>query len=89
MADTHKEDEDTYCIVVSILENSKKTSIELDTVQNFMIPFLLGTVIKGLLCTNLYVFSFLVNCRQCLCLWEIFIVDKNMALNSLVSCLRF
>ncbi|KAH7514026.1 hypothetical protein FEM48_Zijuj11G0044900 [Ziziphus jujuba var. spinosa] len=46
-ADTHEKDKDPCCIVVSIPENSKNSSIELDMVQNVVIPSLLGTVIKG------------------------------------------
>lgn len=39
-----KEDED--CITVAIVENSKN-SVQLDAVRDTLIPFLLGTAIKG------------------------------------------
>ncbi|PON67609.1 DNA-directed RNA pol I, largest subunit [Trema orientale] len=42
-ADTHNREKDTYCIAVSMAQ----CSIELDKVQDLVIPFLLETVIKG------------------------------------------
>ncbi|KAJ1416079.1 RNA polymerase, alpha subunit [Sesbania bispinosa] len=44
LVDEDKEGED--CITVSIVENSKN-SLQLDAVRDLMIPFLLGTAIKG------------------------------------------
>ena len=35
------------CLTVSILEKSKKSSLRLDILRNMVMPFLLGTVIKG------------------------------------------
>lgn len=46
--DMEKEDSDCFCITVSIV-NSKKSCIQLDTVRDLVIPFLLGAVVKGLL----------------------------------------
>ncbi|RVX09056.1 DNA-directed RNA polymerase IV subunit 1 [Vitis vinifera] len=41
--DMEKEDSDCFCITVSIV-NSKKSCIQLDTVRDLVIPFLLGAV---------------------------------------------
>lgn len=37
----------TICITISIVRSSKNSSIQLDTLKETVIPFLLGTVIKG------------------------------------------
>lgn len=37
----------TVCIMVTIIESSKNSSISLDTVRDLLIPVLLGTVVKG------------------------------------------
>ncbi|XP_011014513.1 PREDICTED: DNA-directed RNA polymerase IV subunit 1-like [Populus euphratica] len=47
VADTWKEKKETFCITVTIVETSKNEFIELETIQDLMIPFLLETVIKG------------------------------------------
>lgn len=44
--ETQKEGNDTICITVTIVENDKN-SLQLDTVRGVIIPFLLGTIIKG------------------------------------------
>ncbi|KAK1586944.1 hypothetical protein Q3G72_007867 [Acer saccharum] len=44
---TQKEYSDTSCITFAIVENSERFSIQLETIQNSVIPFLLKTVIKG------------------------------------------
>ena len=44
--ETQKEDNDTFCITVTIAEY-KNSSLQLDSVKDMIIPFLLGTVIKG------------------------------------------
>nr|XP_023891824.1 DNA-directed RNA polymerase IV subunit 1 isoform X2 [Quercus suber] len=46
--ETQKEGNDTICITVTIAEN-EKNSLQLDTVRGVIIPFLLGTIIKGFL----------------------------------------
>lgn len=47
VAGTWKEKKETFCITVTIVETSKKEFIELETIQDLMIPFLLETVLKG------------------------------------------
>lgn len=47
VADTWKEKKETFCITVTIVETSKNEFIELETIQDLMIPFLLETVLKG------------------------------------------
>lgn len=47
VADTWKEKKETFCITVTIGETSKNEFIELETIQDLMIPFLLETVLKG------------------------------------------
>lgn len=47
VADTWKEKKETFCISVTIVETSKNEFIELETIQDLMIPFLLETVLKG------------------------------------------
>ncbi|KAJ0049670.1 hypothetical protein Pint_16034 [Pistacia integerrima] len=44
-----QKDDDAICISVMLVENSKRSYIELETIRNFMIPFLLKTVVKGCL----------------------------------------
>lgn len=41
-----KNGEDTLCITVTVVENPK-SPIQLEAVQGSLIPFLLGTAIKG------------------------------------------
>lgn len=45
-------DDDTFCITVTMPENSKNSSEQLDVARDLVIPFLLGTVVKGWLCTK-------------------------------------
>ncbi|XP_065870732.1 DNA-directed RNA polymerase IV subunit 1 [Euphorbia lathyris] len=47
--DNQKEKEDILCITVTIVERSKNSQIKLVTIQDLMIPFLLETVLKGLM----------------------------------------
>ncbi|KAJ7952384.1 DNA-directed RNA polymerase subunit [Quillaja saponaria] len=42
-----KNSNDTLCITVTLVENSKNSSIQLDAVRDFLIPILLSTVVKG------------------------------------------
>ncbi|KAF5734464.1 DNA-directed RNA polymerase IV subunit 1 [Tripterygium wilfordii] len=49
VAHDEKEDNDTFCITVTVVENSKNSSIQLDAIRDLVIPFLLGTVVKGVL----------------------------------------
>ncbi|KAG6685152.1 hypothetical protein I3842_12G097800 [Carya illinoinensis] len=42
-----REDDDIFCINVTIAEVSRNSALPLDTVRDLVIPFLLGTVIKG------------------------------------------
>ncbi|CAB4279805.1 unnamed protein product [Prunus armeniaca] len=42
-------DDDTFCITVTMPENSKNSSEQLDIARDLVIPFLLGTVVKGFL----------------------------------------
>ncbi|KAF2313210.1 hypothetical protein GH714_009784 [Hevea brasiliensis] len=37
------------CVTVTIIEKSRNSSVQLDTIQDLMIPFLLETVLKGLM----------------------------------------
>ncbi|KAL5751094.1 hypothetical protein ACOSP7_025697 [Xanthoceras sorbifolium] len=46
---TQKEHSDTSCITVAIVENSRRFSLQLETIRNSVIPFFLKTVIKGFL----------------------------------------
>ncbi|EEF51083.1 DNA-directed RNA polymerase, putative [Ricinus communis] len=52
IADNHREKEETLCITVTIVERSKNSSTRLATIQDLMIPFLLETVLKGLMEIN-------------------------------------
>ncbi|GAV79426.1 RNA_pol_Rpb1_2 domain-containing protein/RNA_pol_Rpb1_3 domain-containing protein/RNA_pol_Rpb1_1 domain-containing protein/RNA_pol_Rpb1_4 domain-containing protein/DUF3223 domain-containing protein, partial [Cephalotus follicularis] len=45
-ADDKTEEDDTFCITVTIIENLKNP-LQLDFIRDKIIPFLLGTVIKG------------------------------------------
>lgn len=47
LAFKQKEKDVMICLTVSILERSKKSSLPLDILRNMVMPFLLGTVIKG------------------------------------------
>ncbi|KAF5734840.1 DNA-directed RNA polymerase IV subunit 1 [Tripterygium wilfordii] len=49
VAHDEKEDNDTFCITVTVVENTKNSSIQLDTIRDLVMPFLLGTVVKGVL----------------------------------------
>ncbi|XP_020539597.1 DNA-directed RNA polymerase IV subunit 1 isoform X2 [Jatropha curcas] len=49
VADNHREIEDTLCITVTVIEKAKNSSIKLDTIRDLIIPFLLETVLKGLM----------------------------------------
>ncbi|XP_057993467.1 DNA-directed RNA polymerase IV subunit 1 isoform X2 [Hevea brasiliensis] len=49
VADNQREKEDMLCITVTIIEKSRNSSVQLDTIQDLMIPFLLETVLKGLM----------------------------------------
>ncbi|KAH9777668.1 DNA-directed RNA polymerase IV subunit 1 [Citrus sinensis] len=42
-----KECNDAFCVTVMIVENFKRTSIDLETIQMWVMPFLLKTVVKG------------------------------------------
>ncbi|KAB1217169.1 DNA-directed RNA polymerase IV subunit 1 [Morella rubra] len=42
-----KEDGGTFCLSVAIADISKNASLPLKTVQDFIIPYLLGSIIKG------------------------------------------
>ncbi|WCJ19100.1 DNA-directed RNA polymerase IV subunit 1 [Euphorbia peplus] len=46
--DNQKEKEDKLCITVTIVERSRISRIKLATIRDLMIPFLLQTVLKGL-----------------------------------------
>ena len=46
MDDMPEGGEETSCITVTILENSKN-SVQLDAVRDLLIPFLLRTAVKG------------------------------------------
>ncbi|KAM2301476.1 hypothetical protein ACFX1S_032376 [Malus domestica] len=48
-AHTCKGDNDTFCITVTMAENHKSSSEQLDKARDLVIPFLLETVVKGLL----------------------------------------
>ena len=41
------EDDDTYCISVAVSESSTDSTVELKSIQNLVIPYLLGTFVKG------------------------------------------
>lgn len=47
VADNQREKEVTFCLTVTIIEKSKNSSTQLETIQDLMIPFLLQTVLKG------------------------------------------
>ncbi|KAG8659279.1 DNA-directed RNA polymerase IV subunit 1 [Manihot esculenta] len=49
VADNQREMEDTFCLTITIIEKSKNSSTQLETIQDLMIPFLLQTVLKGLM----------------------------------------
>ncbi|XP_050227875.1 DNA-directed RNA polymerase IV subunit 1 [Mercurialis annua] len=49
VADNQREKEDTLCITVTVVEKSKNSSTRLETIQDVVIPFLLATVLKGLM----------------------------------------
>ncbi|KAG7028326.1 DNA-directed RNA polymerase IV subunit 1 [Cucurbita argyrosperma subsp. argyrosperma] len=47
LADSSREDGDTVCLTVTIAENTKNSFLQLDFIQDLLIHFLLGTVIRG------------------------------------------
>ncbi|XP_038905038.1 DNA-directed RNA polymerase IV subunit 1 isoform X1 [Benincasa hispida] len=47
LADSVREDGDTVCLTVTIAENTKNSFLQLDFIQDLLIHFLLGTVIRG------------------------------------------
>ncbi|XAR55026.1 DNA-directed RNA polymerase [Bertholletia excelsa] len=48
LLDGMKEEQNaTYCITVTVVESSRNSVVQLDTLQNMVIPSLFGTVIKG------------------------------------------
>lgn len=52
LADSLTEDGDTVCLTVTIAENTKNSFLQLDFIQDLLIHFLLGTVIRGLYCLS-------------------------------------
>ncbi|KAA8522336.1 hypothetical protein F0562_013303 [Nyssa sinensis] len=47
VTDMQKENNATFCITVTTVESSRKSSVQLDNLRDVVIPSLLGTVIKG------------------------------------------
>lgn len=50
LADSQKEDGDTVCLTITIVEHTKNSFLQLDFIRDLLIHFLLGTVIRGLYC---------------------------------------
>lgn len=42
-----KENSATFCIAVKVVKCSKNPAVEIDNIRDMVIPFLLGTVVKG------------------------------------------
>ncbi|XP_059661700.1 DNA-directed RNA polymerase IV subunit 1 [Cornus florida] len=49
VTDKQKENEATFCITVTIVEGSRNSCVQLENLRDTVIPYLLGTVIKGFL----------------------------------------
>ncbi|KAG5539714.1 hypothetical protein RHGRI_020056 [Rhododendron griersonianum] len=49
VADMQKENSATFCIAVKVVKCSKNPDVEIDNIRDMVIPFLLGTVVKGFL----------------------------------------
>ncbi|XP_058221761.1 DNA-directed RNA polymerase IV subunit 1 isoform X2 [Rhododendron vialii] len=49
VADMQKENSATFCIAVKVVKCSKNPAVEIDNIRDMVIPFLLGTVVKGFL----------------------------------------
>ncbi|PSS09783.1 DNA-directed RNA polymerase IV subunit like [Actinidia chinensis var. chinensis] len=47
VADNKKENNATICITVTLVEGARNSGIQLDNLRDIVIPYLLGTVVKG------------------------------------------